>query len=188
MKKLFLTVCCGLLFLSAYSQDKNWSAEVYYPISVGDSFGSSNEGLIGVNLGYRFANLGKGKLGASLDAIWFSTTFTNDSDPIQELDYRDFFLQAKVFFETPLTANEKLLFRGALGWAYQDASRSRAVFNEDGTIEGLEINTGPILGAGLTYAISPRWFLAAQTDFMFMFGESPNRTIGLTKIGVGFKF
>ena len=188
MKKLFLTVCLGLLFQSAYSQDNNWSGEVYYPISIGDSFGSSNEGLLGVNLGYRFTDLGKGKLGASLDALWFSTTFTNDSDPIQELDYRDFFLQVKAFYETPLNANETLLFRGVVGWAYQRASQSPAMFTEVGAIEGLEINTGPLVGAGLTLALTPRWFVAAQTDFMFMFGESPNRTIGLTKIGVGFKF
>ena len=73
--------------LGSQAQDRNWSAELNYPISVGESFGASNQGVIGLGLAYRFAEFDKVKLGASLDAVWFATTSTNDTDPVQELEF-----------------------------------------------------------------------------------------------------
>lgn len=187
LRILAISICFFSLFV-ANAQDKKWSGELYYPISIGDPFGSSNQGIIGANLSYRFADLSKASLGVTLDGSWFATTFIEDSDPVQESDFRDFFLQAMAFYDTPLTPNQKLRFRGALGWAYQDASRSPAFFDNNGQIVGNTSTTGPLIGAGLTYAIAPRWFVGARTDFMFLFGDSPNRSIGLLKLGIGFRF
>ncbi len=190
MRKLLPGLFIVLFTLTANAQDKDWSLGIHYPFSLGDTFPSSNQGLIGANLSYRFANMGAGedRLGVSLDASWFRTTTIEDSDPIQETDFRDFFLQANVFYEAPLTENKKLKFIGGLGWAIQYASRDPAFFNEEGNIEGSATNTGPVISAGLSYDFARRWYISAESDFMFMFGDSPNRTLVLTKIGVGFRF
>lgn len=176
-------ICCSQL----YGQDHKWSVEAYYPISVGQDFGSSNQGVIGTGLTYRFRDLGKVNLGASLDATWFATTITNDSDPIQEVDYRDFFLQPRLFGEVPLTPDEKLKLRFGLGWTI-NRSVGRLFLNSDGRLEGEEWNSGPNLNTGFTYDISTRWYLQGQYDLMFISGDSPNRTIGLLKVGAGFRF
>ena len=185
--KRFWSLLLIMAFLNLSAQDKKWSAEVYYPLSIGEAFGSSNQGIIGTSLSYRFSELGKAHLGGSVDATWFGTTFIEDSDPIQESDFRDFFLQAKAFYDTPVTDDEKLRFLGGLGWAYQRA-RSPGFITDEGEVKGNEANTGPLLSAGLAYTIFRRWFLAAKTDFLFLFGDSVSRTVGILKIGIGFRF
>lgn len=167
--------------------EHNWNFGLYYPVSIGQDFGSSNEGLIGVNLGYRFAEFGNVRLGVAADAAWFATTFINDSDPIQEEEYRDLFLQVRLFAEAPLTSNEKLKLIGGIGWGLQRAI-SPTFFDNQGQIQGEDINSGLLLSAGLTYDFAPRWYAAGQYDLMFLSGDSPNRSVGLLKLGVGFRF
>lgn len=173
--------------LASSAQDRTWSAELNYPISIGTSFGASNQGVIGVGLTYRFAEFDKVKLGASLDAAWFATTFTNDTDPVQELDYRDFFLQPRLFAEIPLSAGEKLKLRVGLGWTWY-RSTGESFFNSEGRIEGIDNNSGPDVNLGLSYDFFSRWFLQAQYDLIFSSGDSPSRTLGLLKVGIGFRF
>ena len=170
-----------------YGQEHKWSVEANYPISVGQDFGASNRGVIGAGLSFRFADLVKVKLGASLDATWFATTLINDSDPIQELKYRDFLLQPRIFGELPLTANKKLKLRTGIGWTIH-RSLGPSFFDSDGQIQGEEWNSGPNLNAGFVYDLSGRWYIQAQYDLVFTSGESVSRTIGLLKIGAGFRF
>ncbi len=167
--------------------ERDWSFGLYYPVSIGQDFGSSNQGLIGANIGYRFAEFGKIRLGVSADATWFATTFISDSDPIQEEDYRDFFLQVRLFAEAPLTNNEKLKFIGGIGWALQRAT-GPTFFDNQGEIQGEDINSGLLLSTGLIYDFAPRWYAAGQYDLMFLSGDSPNRSVGLLKLGVGYRF
>jgi hypothetical protein len=184
------TLAISLCFFSltvVNAQDENWSAEVYYPISVGASFGSSNQGIVGVGLKYRFKELGEFTLGASLDATWFATTITNDTDPIQELDYRDFFLQPRLYVERPLTADNKLRALAGLGWSFS-RTLGQTFVNGEGIVEGTDFNSGPNLNLGLTYGFAARWFVHGQYDLILSFGDLPNRSIGLLKLGVGFRF
>ena len=44
---LLLSTFC---LIGSQAQDRNWSAELNYPISIGESFGASNQGVIGVGL------------------------------------------------------------------------------------------------------------------------------------------
>ena len=185
-KSLLLVFLIGLPFTSI-AQDKKWSLEVHYPVSVGDEFGASNQGLIGAGLKYRFTTIGKFNIGASLDATWFSTTTTNDSDPIQELDFRDFFIQPRIFSELPVTPNNRLNLFGGLGWTWY-RSVGETLFNDLGEIEGEDWNNGLNLNLGFSYNLSSSWFVQAQYDLIFSSGDSPSKTIGLIKIGGGFRF
>ncbi|MGB5507514.1 hypothetical protein, partial [Robiginitalea sp.] len=118
---------------------------------------------------------------------WFATTFTNDTDPVQELDFRDFFLQPRLFAELPLSAGEKLKLRGGLGWTWY-RSTGEVFFNSEGRIEGTDNNSGPDLNLGLSYDFFSRWYLQAQYDLIFSSGDSPSRTLGVLKVGAGFRF
>ncbi len=188
MKKSLLLVSIFIIPFLMNAQDKDWSIELNYPISVGDDFGASNQGIIGVGLKYRFSTLGKLNIGASLDATWFATTFTNDSDPVQELDYRDFFIQPRIFVELPLTTNNKLHLLGGLGWTWYRSVGDTAFFDDLGELQGEDWNNGFNINVGLSYDLSPRLFLQTQYDIIFSSGDSPSREVGLLKVGAGFRF
>jgi len=187
MRTILAVLIIAFYILGSRAQEQNWSAELNYPVSIGDSFGASNQGVVGLGLAYRFAEFDKVKLGASLDAVWFATTFTNDTDPVQELDFRDFFLQPRLFAELPLGAGENLKLRGGLGWTWY-RSTGEVFFNSEGRIEGVDHNSGPGLNLGLSYDFFSRWYLQAQYDLIFSSGDLPSSTLGLLKIGVGFRF
>ena len=189
MKNALLIVFLLLGGFLVRGQEKNWSIEINYPVSINDAFGSSNQGTIGAGLKYRFADLGKARLGVSLDGTWFSTTIINDTDPIQELDYRDFFLQPRIFAELPITANNKFRFLGGLGWTWSRSVDGFAFFDEQGEIQGgQDWYNGLNLNLGITYDVSPRVFIHTQYDLIFLSGNRSNRTIGLLKLGGGFRF
>ncbi len=186
-KSLLFVFLIGLPFITS-AQDKKWSVEVHYPISVGEDFGASNQGVIGAGIKYRFTTVGKFNIGASLDATWFSTTSTNDSDPIQEFDIKNFFIQPRIFSELPLTNNNKLNLLGGIGWTWNRSVESLAFFDDQGEIQGSDWNNGFNLNLGLSYNLSTRWFVQAQYDLIFLSGDSPSRNVGLIKIGAGFRF
>jgi hypothetical protein len=173
--------------LPATAQERDWSFELGYPISVGASFGSSNEGVVAVRMGYRFAALGKVRLGGSLGAAWFATTFINDSDPVQELEYRDFFLQPRIFGEMPISQNGDLRLRGGLGWTWQRSKGERFVFGEGEVAEAANYS-GPDISLGLTYDLAPRWYLQAQYELLWLSRDAPTPTIALLVVGAGFRF
>lgn len=188
MKKTLLSAILCIGFTVVNAQDKDWSIEIGYPISVGDEFGASNQGVISAGLKYRFATAGKLRIGASLDATWFSTTSTNDSDPIQEFKMKNFFIQPRIFGELPITKNDKLNLLGGLGWTWNRSVERLAFFDDQGEVQGDDWNNGFNLNLGLSYNLSTRWFVQAQYDLIFLSGDSPSRNVGLIKVGAGFRF
>ena len=187
MRKLIL-LCLLTSPLFVQAQQKNWSLELSYPISVGEDFGSSNEGRIAAGVKYRFARTGKFRIGASLEATWFSTKVIEDSDPVQEQTFRDFFLQPRIFAELPITANNKLKLSGALGWTFTRTLSGVVFFNEQGQVEGIEWRNGPNLNLGISYDLGSGVFLQGQYDLIFLNGEGLNSSAGLLKIGAGIRF
>ena len=183
---------CGLLILSSFyasAQDKKWSLEVSYPISVNDAFASSNEGTVGVGVKYRFVQSGKFTFGLSVDGTRFATTLVNDSDPVQEFQYRDFFFQPRFFAELPLSENGKLRLMGGVGWTWLYSKGGEAFFDENGRLQGgEEWADGLNLNLGLTYDISPSIFVQTQYDHLFFSGNTSDSNIGLFKLGGGFRF
>jgi len=161
--------------------------ELNYPVSIGENFGASNQGLFGLGLKYRFGTYGNWRLGASLDASWFSTEFVRDSDPLQTDKVRDFFMQPRFFAALPVTQNGKLQFLVGLGWALYRVSEENFI-GEQSTAKTVNWNSGLNANTGLTIDISNSWFLATQFDLILSSGETANRTIGLMKIGAGYRF
>ncbi len=188
-KTLTLLFLLSAVLLIQAQDNKNWSLEVSYPFSVGDSFGSSNQGTIAAGIKYRFADLGKVRLGASLDVSWFATTFVNDTDPIQELKFTDAFWQPRIFAELPISQNNKLRLSGGIGWTIAYSKEGIGFFDEQGRARGNETNFGPNLNVGLTYDVSSRFFIHTQYDFIHLSRtNSLKRNIGLIKLGAGLRF
>jgi opacity protein-like surface antigen len=183
---------CTFILLSTIittAQDNNWSIEVSYPISINDAFTSSNQGTIGAGMKYRFADLGKLRLGVSADVTWFTTTIVNDSDPVQEFKYRDVFFQPRLFVEGPLSRNGRLRFSGGIGWTWLNSRGGSAFFDEFGRIQGGEDwALGLNLNIGLIYDITPSIYVQTQYDQIFLSGDASDGNIGLIKLGGGFRF
>ncbi|QBA65466.1 outer membrane beta-barrel protein [Muriicola soli] len=182
---------CAFLLLCTFvttAQDKNWSIEVSYPISTNDAFASSNQGTLGAGIKYRFVDLRKFRLGVSADITWFATTIVNDSDPVQEFNYRDVFIQPGFFVEGPLSANGKLRFSAGVGWTWLYSRGGRAFFDEFGRVQGVDWANGLNLNIGLIYDITPSIFVQTQYDHLFISGDVTDGNIGLIKLGGGFRF
>lgn len=185
-KKLpFLFLFLGILILRA--QDKDWSIELSYPISVGDEFGSYNQGIVGLGVKYRVVTAGKLQFGPSINATWFATTTTNDSDPIQQLEFRDFFFQPRFFAELPISPNKRLYLRGGLGWTWF-RSAGESFIDQVGEVQGVEWNNGLNLNLGMSYNLSVSWYAHVQYNLIFSSENSPNSRIGLIQVGGGFRF
>ncbi len=189
MKNLFFVMFLLFGAHNILAQDKNWSIDINYPFSINDAFGSSNQGTVGAGLKYRFKNLGKFNFGVSLDGTWFSTTIVNDSDPVQEFDYRNFFFQPRVFTELPITKNKRLQLTAGLGWTWSRSVDRPAFFDEFGNIQGgPDLYNGLNLNLGITYDVSSRFFVQAQYDQIFLSGDTSDRNVNLIKLGTGFRF
>ncbi|MDG1571363.1 hypothetical protein OZ410_03490 [Robiginitalea sp. M366] len=188
MIRLLLLLVLWLLGHAVQAQTQPWNASVHYPISIGDSFRSSNQGIIGLEIGRTFAQWGKARIGASLAGSWFATTIINDSDPVQENKYRDAFFSGKFFAEWDLDQAKRLHLQTGLGWGYQTSRFSPAFFDANGRLQGEETSHGPVISLGLGYDLTPNWYVQTQVEGMGLFGKSPTSYVGLLRIGTGFRF
>ena len=188
-KHLLLAFFLLFIGFTLSAQDKKWSIEINYPLIINDEFGSSNQGTIGAGIKYRFANLGKFRLGASMDVTWFTTVNSNDSEPTLEFEYRDVFLQPRIFAELPVISNNRLRLLGGLGWTWSRTALGPATFDEMGFIQlDLDWYNGLNLNLGLSYDVSSRVFIYTQYDLNLLSGKRKNRTTGFVKLGGGFRF
>ncbi len=187
MKKSLLLPLLFLALSFTRAQDRLWSVEGYYPVSIGETFGASNQGLYGLGFKYKLGALGKWKLGASLDGSWFSTEFVGDSDPPIIDKVRDLFIQPRFYTALPLTKKGKLQLLAGLGWTIYRVSEENFIGTQS-MMKEINWNSGLNANAGLSLDVSSRWFVATQFDQILSSGDSPDRTIGLMKLGAGFRF
>lgn len=187
MKQALFLVLLFVGFTFIRAQDKQWSVELNYPFSIGETFGASNQGLVGLGLKYRFTTYEKWQLGASLDGTWFSTEFVADSDPPQITDVRDLILQPRFFGDLRLSENSEFHFVGGVGWTFYRVATDFFIGNEK-LSEEEDWRSGLNVNLGLTYDLSTRWFMGTQFDLILLTGDRPDSVLGLVKIGGGFRF
>ncbi|WP_291869839.1 hypothetical protein [Maribacter sp.] len=81
MKKLsFLAILMFLCSVSLVAQDKKWSVEANFPISVGDELGNDAPGIVDVGLKYRFLDFNIVKIGAGLNVGVFKDNIKSYTD------------------------------------------------------------------------------------------------------------
>ena len=78
-------------------------------------------------------------------------------------------------------------FIGGVGWTFYRVATDffigdEKISEEEDWRSGLNVNSG------LTYDLSPRWFMGTQFDLILLTGDRPDSVLGLVKIGGGFRF
>ena len=189
MTKRLLLGTLLLLSIQVFSQDKKWSVEANYPISIGDKLGNDNPGIIDLGLKYRFADFEFVKLGAGINAgIFYDNIRSFTAPEIFDFSETNLIIQPKVFGEFTIPSLER--FHPSVGLGY---SIVRSSF--DGTSNGNDISNsnsdgGFNLNLGIMYDINDKLFIQAQYDYINNKNTQfdSNQSLGILKFGVGFRF
>lgn len=174
--------------MQAIAQDKKWSVEANYPISVGDEIGNDPDGIIDVGIKYRFLDFNIVKLGVGVNAGFSKKNISYNTSTQFDFDETNLIIQPKVFAEFTIPAIKKL--HPSIGLGY-----SIVKYKQDGIFSGTndtykDSNGGINLNLGLSYDISSKFFVQVQYDYIG--GEftqvNMKQDVGLLKLGVGFRF
>jgi opacity protein-like surface antigen len=192
MKQTLLLVLLFLLSLQVSAQDKKWSLEANYPISIGNQIGNDNNAIIDLGLKYRFADFNIVRLGAGLNASVFHKNNPNLEGSNTGFKETNYFIQPKLFAEFSIPKIKKLKPSIGLGYTIITSSLDGTFLGED--ITGNSSDGGFNLNLGLSYDVSKNLFIQVQYDYINQkienraLGLEGNRSIELLKIGLGFRF
>lgn len=186
MTKRLLPILCFVLFaLSSNAQNKKWSVEASYPVSVGDEFQLDGRGKVDLGVRFRFVRFGNFELGGSVNgSLFYDTSIGNGND---EIKLSQFFLQPRLFLETAIPGLE--ILRPSLGLGY-----TREFYSTKGLIIGGEPRDSSFsegafnLNIGLSADIFKNWFLQVQYDYIRKDQDLFNPNLGLLKMGIGVRF
>lgn len=198
-KKLLLAL---LLFTSIYTfaqQDKKWSVEANYPISIGEDLGNDAAGILDLGIKYRFLDLEVMQLGFGLNAGVFSENIrSNDgfggAPDLLDIDESNWLVQPKVFAEFQIPGLQKL--RPSIGLGYAFITSNFDGFVQGAMVSETESEGGLNLNLGLSYDLTKRIFIQAQYDYIRNTFEVPafpgtteiKQNLGFLKLGIGFRF
>lgn len=178
----------GLLFLvslTAFAQDKKWSVEANYPISIAGDLGNDAPGIIDLGIKYRFVDLSFATIGFGVS----SAVFTKNANltEITEINETHWLVQPKVFSEFKLPGLAKL--RPSLGVGVTfinssfDGNLNGVGFDNSGNDTAFNVN------AGLSYDITKNLFVHGQYDYIdYETTVDQKDYLGFLKFGLGFRF
>lgn len=195
INKLFYAILfCVSISLTA--QDKKWSVEANYPISISDNeVGTDIPGIVDLGLKYRFLEIGFAQVGAGISAGVFHEDFSElRGTGAFATERTNWLIQPRVFMEFKIPALEKL--RPAIGLGYTIV---RAKFDNDDFPEEAEVvsrtytDGGLNVNVGLSYDITKYFFVQAQYDYVrnnIARSDLPdtNEDSMFLKFGAGFRF
>lgn len=182
----------GLLFLvslTTVAQDKKWSVEANYLISIGGDLGNDTPGIIDLGVKYRFLDVGVAKIGVGFNAGLLRERIQSGSlDPATATDFTEtnWLFQPKLFSEFQIPGISKLRPSIGLGYTFIRSSfvgRGGGItFDNSGTEGGFNFN------AGLSYDITDKIFVQGQYDFITTDISEDDGSLGFLKFGLGFRF
>lgn len=185
----------GLLFLvsvTTFAQDKKWSVEANYPISIAGDLGNDNPGIVDLGIKYRFLDFKVAKIGAGFNVGALTDniqSFDGFDGMSNTTDFREtnWLFQPKIFSEFQILGAPK--FRPSIGVGYtfiNSYSEGRAggeTFDNTNTDSGFNFNVG------LSYDLSDKFFIQGQYDnIRHSSGFRPDYNLGFLKFGLGFRF
>lgn len=189
-----LTILLFFLGLISFSQNKNLSLEVSYPLTVDKNFlGENYRGTIDFGAAYRFIDFEKVKLGVSVNAGFYSDN-DNEDTGFDKVDVSIFAFQPRAFAELYLEEDSKFRPRLGLGYTSLRFKLNELPSNFDGQLEDSDTRGGLNINLGVGFYFSPKVFALLQYDFIKLSNDSgfPDSTfsqnVNLLKIGVGFAF
>ncbi|MBS9461158.1 porin family protein [Flagellimonas sp. 389] len=193
-KILFSVVLLATISLTA--QEKKWSVEANYPISISDNEVRTDlPGIVDLGIKYRFLEIGFARLGAGISAgVFHEDLDLNELPGAFTTKRTNWLIQPRVFMEFKIPALEK--FRPAIGLGYTVV---RSKFdNEHFPIEirpesRTDTDGGININVGISYDITKRIFIQAQYDYVrnnITRSDLPdiNEDSMFLKFGAGFRF
>ena len=178
----------GLLFfasLTTFAQDKKWSVEASYPISIGGDLGNDAPGIIDLGIKYRFVDLSFATIGFGVSSAVFSkNSNVTETSVINETHW---LVQPKVFSEFKLPGLVKLRPSLGVGVTFINSSF-------DGNVNGVAFDntsndTAFNINLGLSYDITKNLFVQGQYDFIDYEATIDEKDyLGFLKFGLGFRF
>ncbi|MUH35043.1 hypothetical protein D9O36_04255 [Zobellia amurskyensis] len=165
MKKIyFLTVSIFFLSASLFAQDKKWSVEANYPISVGDDLGADAPAILDLGLKYRFFDFNIVKIGASISAGYFRQNHNYSiNEELFDFTETHWLFQPKLFAEFTIPSIKKLHPSIGLGYTFTESKNKGIAFNEPAELK--RSPGGVSLNLGLSYDVTKRFFLQVQCDY-----------------------
>ncbi|NER09835.1 Outer membrane protein beta-barrel domain-containing protein [Muriicola jejuensis] len=191
MRKQLLFPFLFVLFgYTLSAQDEAWSIETSYPVSVGNEFANDGRGILDLGVQYRFAEVGRLKLGGSFNTSLFAsrTQFTTGSaNGEMEYDFRqsDLFIQPRFFLETETPGIEKLRWSLGVGYSWQRYKAKGTFMSEP--LDGSDTRGGFNLNVGASMDVFRDWFLKVQFDHIAIPGDFYGNA-SLLKMGIGVRF
>ncbi|MEO1484168.1 MAG: porin family protein [Bacteroidota bacterium] len=189
-----VVLALGLLIsICATAQDKKWSIEANYPISIGDELGNDNPAIIDLGIKYRFTKLGIINIGAGVNAGVFRDNITSVTEPILfDFDETNWLIQPKVFAEIQVPALPKLRPFVSVGYTVITSKFKGDLLEGEGNVDS-STDGGFNVGFGLSYDVTKNFFILVQYDYVrntIGIDGLPDikQDLGYFKIGVGYRF
>lgn len=185
----------GLLFLvslTAFAQDKKWSVEANYPVSIAGDLGNDNPGVIDLGIKYRFLDLKVAKIGAGFNVGVLSDrlqSFDGFNGMPSSSDFREtnWLFQPKLFSEFQIAGIPKLRPSIGLGYTFINSHFEGRAGGE--TFDDTNTDSGFNFNVGLSYDLSDKFFIQGQYDnIRHSPGFRPDYNLGFLKFGLGFRF
>lgn len=189
MKKSILLLALTFSVFTSFAQDSKFSANLSYPITVGDNFINNYSGIIDLGIRYRFVEAGPINIGFSGNFTLLGRSYSEGNvDPGGGVNAM--FIEPRVFGELNLESLSG--FKPSLGvgytylvFTYKDGTQNLNLPNEN--YNGFNINLGT------TYDITNRFFALAQYEFIKIKNDRAdqikyNTNFVLVKFGLGFRF
>ncbi len=191
MKK-FLVLLFVLSFTNIFSQKKNFSLEVNYPLEFSNGNSSNLTGVINSKIKYRFFNRESFSIGTSysIDLLTGDLQYPYDKESFISHHFN-------LFGEVPLNSTNKLIPSLGIGYSTQSYFKSTIIYNNSGEVSSTsEKDTigGFNISFGGTYDIFKNFFIQANFQFIRLYVEDyiAEKKIGFNKnrlkIGVGYRF
>ena len=165
MKNRFYTLLLILIPFCTFAQDRTFSIEANYPITIDRNFvGQNYNGAIDIGLDYIFSRSVSFDLGLGINAGWLSNR-QNESDDPSSFKANIYTLQPKIYGELVINSIPKLHPQFGLGY-------SLFIFDVSGTFPQSNLNQrsetkgGMNFLASLVFDISNRTFIQFQYDFV----------------------
>jgi len=191
MKKL-LVLLFVLSVTSIFSQKKNFSLEVNYPLEFSNGNSSDLTGVINSKLKYRFLNRESFSIGTSysIDLLTGDLKYPYDKESFISHHFN-------LFGEVPLNLTKKLIASLGIGYSTQSYFKTTNIYGTSGEVSSTsEKDTigGFNISFGGTYDIFKSFFVQANFQFIRLYVDDylTEKKIGFNKkrlkIGVGYRF
>jgi hypothetical protein len=182
----------GLLFLASlttFAQDKRWSVEANYPISIAGDLGNDVPGIIDLGVKFRFLDFKVAQIGAGFNAGVLTDNINSFDGFPSPIEFREtnWLFQPKLFSEFQIRGISKLRPSIGLGYTF-----IRSSFEGRGgglTFDNADTEGGFNFNVGLSYDITNKIFIQGQYDFIGISADfEEDRYLGFLKFGLGFRF